>query len=113
MATDQGWDCQRLPALGQQVHTQTASAPLDVEAEMAAVLDAVTGIADPGAQVRVLEVASLSAIRQALARDAYHVLHLSAHGSADLVELEDEDGAPAPVTAQVLWRSSTRVGRCR
>ena len=48
----------------------------------------------PDAQVRILEVASLAAIRQALAQDAYHVLHLSAHGSPESVELEDEDGAP-------------------
>ena len=50
--------------------------------------------AGAAAQVRILEVASLPAIRQALAQDAYHVLHLSAHGSPEAVELEDEDGNP-------------------
>ena len=60
---------------------------------MQAVLDAVTGVAgDPQAQVRILEVASLAQIRQALRGDEFHVLHLSAHGSAESVELEDEDG---------------------
>ena len=54
----------------------------------------------PQAQVRILEVASLAQIRQALERDVFHVLHLSAHGSATSVELEDEDGNPVPVTAR-------------
>ena len=84
-----------LAAVAAPDETKTSNVPLDTEAEMAAVLDAVTGVAaDAGAQVRILEVASLPAIRQALAADAYHVLHLSAHGSPDAVELEDEDGAP-------------------
>ncbi|WP_338052674.1 CHAT domain-containing protein [Protofrankia coriariae] len=34
--------------------------------------------------------------------DFYHVLHLSAHGSASTVELEDEDGNPVPVRAEEL-----------
>jgi hypothetical protein len=42
--------------------TKTANPPLDAEAEMAAVLDAVAGITAAG-QVRILEVASLAAIR--------------------------------------------------
>ena len=84
-----------LAAVAAPDETKTANAPLDTEAEMAAVLDAVSGVAaGPGAQVRILEVASLPAIRQALDQDAYHVLHLSAHGSPELVELEDEDGGP-------------------
>ena len=39
-------------------------------------------------------MASLAQIRQALERDTFHVLHLSAHGSPESVELEDEDGNP-------------------
>ena len=90
-----------LAAVAAPEETKTANPPLDAEAEMAAVLDAVAGIA-PGGQVRILEVASLAAIRQALAQDAYHVLHLSAHGSPEAVELEDEDGNPVTVTAVAL-----------
>ena len=90
-----------LAAVAAPDETQTRNAPLDTEAEMAAVLDAVAGLAGGGGgQVRILEVASLPAIRQALDEDAYHVLHLSAHGSADSVELEDEDGAPVVVTTR-------------
>ena len=92
--------------------TKTRNAPLDAEAEMQAVLDAVAEVAGhPGAQVRILEVASLAQIRQALHDDAYHVLHLSAHGSPAAVELEDEDGSPAGVTSQALMQALQYAGR--
>ena len=78
---------------------------------MQAVLDAVGAVADPHAQVRILEVASLAAIRQALAEDAYHVLHLSAHGSPEAVELEDEDGGPVLVRPQALMQALRHAGR--
>ena len=63
---------------------------------MQAVLDAVTEVAG----IRRPRCGSWRSprwpqIRQALEQDAYHVLHLSAHGSPDAVELEDEDGAPS------------------
>jgi hypothetical protein len=82
---------------------------------MQAVLDAVTDLAGhTGAQVRILEVASLEAIRAALAQDAYHVLHLSAHGSPEWVELEDEDGDSAQVTSASLMAALRYAGRrCR
>src|SRR5205807_1516722 len=92
--------------------TKTPNAPLDVEAEMQAVLDAVGEVAGhPRAQVRILEVASLAQIRDALRRDRYHVLHLSAHGSAEAVELEDEDGNPVTVTADALKAALRQAGR--
>jgi CHAT domain/SEFIR domain/AAA ATPase domain len=101
-----------LAAVAAPDETKTRNAPLDAEAEMQAVLDAVTEVAgQPDAQVRILEVASLAAIDQALQQDAYHVLHLSAHGSMDSVELEDEDGAPIPVTAQALMGALQHAGR--
>jgi CHAT domain-containing protein len=101
-----------LAAVAAPDETKTRNAPLDVEAEMQAVLDAVSDVAgDPRAQVRILEVASLAAIQQALQHDAYHVLHLSAHGSAEAVELEDEDGAPVQVTAEQLMQELRHAGR--
>ena len=66
---------------------------------MAAVLDAVAGIA-PGGQVR-----------QALAQDAYHVLHLSAHGSPQAIELEDEDGNPVTVSPKALMQALRHSGQ--
>ena len=83
-----------LAAVAAPDDAKTQSAPLDVEAEMQAVLDAVSDVPGGPAQVRILEVASLPQIRKALENDAFHVLHLSAHGSAESVELEDEDGNP-------------------
>ena len=41
----------------------------------------------------------------------FHVLHLSAHGSAQSVELEDEDGNPVPVTAESLMGALRQAGR--
>jgi CHAT domain-containing protein len=89
---------------------KTSNPPLDAEAEMAAVLDAVAGIAPEG-RVRVLEMASISAIRQALAQDAYHVLHLSAHGSPQAIELEDEDGNPVTVSLKALMQALRHSGQ--
>ncbi len=101
-----------LAAVAAPDETKTKNVPLDVEAEMQAVLDAVGEVAGhPRAQVRILEVASLPQIRGALRKDRYHVLHLSAHGSAEAVELEDEDGNPVTVTADALMAALRQAGR--
>ncbi len=98
-----------LVAVAAPEETRTRNPPLDVEAEMQAIIDAVRGVAGSGAaQVTILEVAGLKQIADALSGqstdgdDFYHVLHLSAHGSASEVELEDEDGNPVPVRAEEL-----------
>ncbi|MGH4013485.1 MAG: CHAT domain-containing protein, partial [Pseudonocardiaceae bacterium] len=92
-----------LAAVAAPDETRTDNPALDTEAEMQAVLDAVTNVAgDPRAQVQILEVASTQQIIEALRADAYHVLHLSAHGSPETIELEDEDGNPVPVDAAAL-----------
>jgi hypothetical protein len=82
---------------------------VDVEAEMQGLLDAVTdpALADH-AQVRILEVASLPEITKALRQDQYHVLHLFGHGSADGIELEDEDGNAASTPTNTLVDAATR-----
>lgn len=101
-----------LAAVAAPDESQTGNTPLDTEAEMQAVLDAVTDIAgDPRAQVQILEVASVQQIVTALRADAYHVLHLSAHGSPDSIELEDEDGKPVPVGATQLIEALRDAGR--
>jgi hypothetical protein len=100
-----------LAAVAAPDETRTPNPPLDVEAEMQAVLEAVDEVAGhPQAQVRILEVASLAQIREALRRDAFHVLHLSAHGSSESVELEDEDGNPVTVTADDLKAALRQAG---
>ena len=100
-----------LAAVAAPDETKTDNVPLDVEAEMQAVLDAVGGVPGGPAQVRILEVASLAQIRRALEQDVFHVLHLAAHGSATSVELEDEDGNPVLVTAQALMQALRQAGR--
>jgi tetratricopeptide (TPR) repeat protein len=92
-----------LAAVAAPEETKTGSGPVDVEAEMQALLDAVTDTAVSGrGQVRILEVASLPQITAALRNDQYHVLHLFAHGSPTGIELEDEDGNPVPASAEKL-----------
>ncbi|MEU7784540.1 CHAT domain-containing protein [Amycolatopsis sp. NPDC049159] len=85
----------------------TASSVLDGERELARILDA----QPDAAQVRPLEVAGLSDITAALKRDEYHVLHLSGHGSADGIELEDEDGRAVLVTPEELASAIHDAGR--
>ena len=92
-----------LVAVAAPDETRTRNVPLDVEAEMQAVLDAISGVEAAGAaEARILEVAGTRQITEALRGDQYHVLHLSAHGSPQGVELEDEDGNPVPVDAGAL-----------
>ncbi|MGH4024282.1 MAG: CHAT domain-containing protein, partial [Pseudonocardiaceae bacterium] len=101
-----------LAAVAAPDESLTGNRPLDTEAEMQAVLDAVTDVAgDPRAQVQILEVASVQQIVAALRADAYHVLHLSAHGSPDSVELEDEDGGPVSVDTTQLIEALRDAGR--
>ena len=57
-----------------------AGAVLDYERELRNVLAAVRAARQGAAYVRVVEFASTSAIRAALAAEAFHVLHVSAHG---------------------------------
>jgi len=92
-----------LVAVGAPTETKTKNAPLAIEAEMQAILDALAGIeGSQAAQVRILEVAGPQEIAAALKQDRYHVLHLSAHGSRSSIELEDEDGRPVIVSAADL-----------
>ncbi len=92
-----------LVAVGAPDEGYTPNVPLDVEAEMGSILEAVSpAVRDGRAQVRILEVADPDAIRDALAEDDYHVLHLSGHGGPREIELEDEDGQAVPVSADEL-----------
>lgn len=79
---------------------KTPNVVLDMERELQSILDAIEDARKYGnAYVRILDVGSLDEIRAALAEQHYHVLHLSGHGNEGVLELEDEDGNPVPVTA--------------
>jgi TIR domain-containing protein/CHAT domain-containing protein/AAA ATPase-like protein len=88
------------------------SAVLDYERELGAILDAVEPSARlDNCQVRVLEVGNPKPIGDALAHDAYHVLHLSCHGSPGALQMETEDGAAVNITAEQLLAPSRVTGR--
>ena len=99
-----------LAAVAAPEETKTTNRPLDVEAEMQAVLDATVDPAGTGL-VRILEVADPASITTAVTDTGYAVLHLSAHGSPDSLELENEDGDPVEVTAAGLVDVLRRAGR--
>ncbi|WP_326558523.1 CHAT domain-containing protein [Micromonospora sp. NBC_01796] len=96
-----------LVAVGAPEHTENP--PLDIEAEMQAIVGVIGGLGR--VEVTILEVAGPQEIADALRRDAYHVLHLSAHGSPYGVELEDRDGNAVEVQAEDLVRALRRAGR--
>ena len=102
-----------LAAVAAPDETRTQSPPLDVEAEMQAVVDAVGAVQQhrDGQVQLILEVAGVEQIAAALKTDQYHVLHLSAHGSPTSVELEDEDGNPVTVEAAKLVPALRGAGR--
>jgi tetratricopeptide (TPR) repeat protein len=101
-----------LVAVGAPDKGRSSSIPLDYERELRDLLDAVEPAAQHGnAQVRILEVGHPEEIRRALAADAYHVLHLSCHGSPGSIELEDEDGAAVAVSAAELVATLRQAGQ--
>ncbi len=54
------------------------------------------------AEVTLLEVGNPEQIRSALLKGNYHVLYLSGHGAAGMMELETEDGGALEVSAREL-----------
>ena len=100
-----------LVAVGAPDEGLSPNAVLNLEGELQCILDAVDLALEGNAQVRFLEVGHPEQIREALARDEYHVLHLSGHGGGGLIELEDEDGNPVHVTARQLAQVLVSAGR--
>jgi len=101
-----------LVAIGAPDEGQTASAVLDQERELQNILDAVEQArGHENAEVRILEVGHPAAIGAAIEADAYHVLHLSCHGSPGTLELEDEEGRAVATTADQLIAPLKASGR--
>lgn len=95
-----------LVAVGAPDEGTTANTVLDYERELSTLLDVVDRARENGnAEVKILEVGDPEQIRRALQARAYQVLHLSGHGRAGIIELEDEDGRAVPVTAEELAAS--------
>ncbi len=76
---------------------------LDQERELQNILDAIEKADRQGnAEVRILEVGHPSLIGDAVEADAYHVLHVSCHGSPGSLQLEDEEGRAVSTTPEEL-----------
>ena len=86
-------------------------AVLDYERELRNVLAAVRAARQDAADVRVVPFATPAAIREELERGPAHVLHISGHGAPGVLQLENEDGTPRPVTADELVRDAIPAGR--
>ena len=101
-----------LVAIGAPDEGKTKSHVLDLEAELKNILDSVAGAARHGnAEVKFLEVGHPREIRRALEADAYHVLHLSGHGSPGVMEMEDEEGNPVSVPVEDLVKELRQANR--
>jgi hypothetical protein len=92
-----------LVAVGAPDEEKTNAGVLDYEQELQNLLDAVDNAQRDGrCEVRFLEVGGPKFIQQGLQDDDYHVLHLSCHGNAGLLELENEEGDPVLTTPETL-----------
>ncbi|MEM9156365.1 MAG: CHAT domain-containing protein [Cyanobacteria bacterium P01_F01_bin.33] len=101
-----------LVAVGAPDENYSSSGVLDQERELQNILDAFEQANRlDNAEVRILEVGHPDEIAAAIAEDAYHILHLSCHGSPGQLELEDEDGRPVPTSAAQLIDALQRGGR--
>jgi tetratricopeptide (TPR) repeat protein len=101
-----------LVAIGSPESDDERGELLDYEAELAAVLDVVEAARSfGGARVRILERGTVAAIREALLRERYHVLHVSCHAGPGRLLLEDEDGRPDLVDADRFMREVLPAGR--
>ncbi len=85
---------------------------LDLEQELQTILDAVDSVRRYGdVEVRILEVGNADQIREALLERGYHVIHISGHGSAGVITMENEDGEPVPMTPRDLVGAISASGR--
>jgi hypothetical protein len=83
-----------------------------MEAELRHILDALEAARSQGrAYVRILHRGTVAAIRDALAGQRFHVLHISCHAGPGVLMLEDEEGKPDEVGAARFVREVLPVGR--
>ena len=104
-----------LVAIGSPEAQNARGELLDMEAELGRILDAVEparrAAGKSGAHVRILERGTVAAIRAALDRERFHVLHLSCHAGPGVLVLEDGDGREDLVTPERLWREAIPIDR--
>jgi tetratricopeptide (TPR) repeat protein len=101
-----------LVAVGAPDEGETRNAVLDIEAELQTILDAVDTARRYGnTEVRILEVGHPRQIHAALEEQSFHILHLSGHGAAGVMEMETEDGEAEIVTPKDLADAIHAAGR--
>ena len=101
-----------LAAVGAPDEGETDNPVLDYEAELQTIFDAVDRARRQGpVEVQVLEVGHPDEIQRAFEEQSFHVLHLTGHGNAGVLELEDEDGGAVPVSAADLAEAIRATGR--
>ncbi|WP_136313625.1 tetratricopeptide repeat protein [Actinomyces procaprae] len=83
---------------------------LDYQAELRAITTAVREARSTNARVRIVQFATTGEIRRALEQENPHVLHISGHGAAGLLVLEDEHGAARRVSAKELIEEAIPAG---
>ena len=84
---------------------------LDYESELRNIVASVREARAGGAEVRIVTFATTAEINKALGAGNVHVLHISCHGSAGQLILEDENGSARPVTARTLIEEAIPPGK--
>jgi tetratricopeptide (TPR) repeat protein len=96
-----------LVAIGSPEAQNTRGELLDMEKELALILDAVEDARRDGkAVVKILERGSVKAIQEALKSRRYHVLHISSHALPGALVLEDDEGREDRVNAERFWKEA-------
>ena len=84
---------------------------LDYESELRNIVSSVREARAGGAEVKIVTFATTAEIKKALDAGDVHVLHISCHGSAGRLVLEDENGKARPVTARTLIEEAIPPGK--
>ena len=84
---------------------------LDYESELRNIVASVREAKAGGAEVRIVTFATTAEINKALGAGDVHVLHISCHGSAGRLVLEDENGGARFVDARTLIEEAIPPGK--
>jgi hypothetical protein len=102
-----------LVAIGSPEEQNDRGELLDMEEELSRILDAVEPARRQSrpAYVRVLERGTVTAVREALEAERYHVLHVTCHAGPGVLVLEAEEGDADKVDARRFCDDALIAGR--
>ncbi|MFD4602225.1 tetratricopeptide repeat protein [Streptomyces sp. NPDC058464] len=89
----------------------SAGQVLDYERELRNVLASVRSARAGHAHVKIVQFATTTAIRAALAQERFHILHLSGHGRPGELEVEHDDGTSRLVDADTFVTAAIPAGK--